>query len=86
MIYSTIVALALPSLLYYIYSYLKKARSVFFKLPSLKRRFLFGNILEMEKYIKNDRHPGMYCALSHSWFFHFVWYIKRCHFGKANSV
>jgi hypothetical protein len=66
MIFYTILALGLPSLLYYIYAYLKETRSLFLNLPSLKRTFLFGNILEMGKYVKNDRHPGTYCVLSHS--------------------
>lgn len=72
MIFYTILALGLPSLLYYIYRYLKKTRSLFLNIPSLKRTFLFGNILQMEKYVRNDRHPGVYCVLSHSLFFIFV--------------
>jgi len=69
MILYTILALGLPSLLYYIYAYLEETRSLFLNLPSLKRSFLFGNILEMEKYTKNDRHPGVYCESCHFLFF-----------------
>jgi hypothetical protein len=61
MIFYTILALGLPSLCFYIYSWLKKNRSLFLELPTLKRSFIFGNMLEMGKYVKNDRHPGVYC-------------------------
>lgn len=56
----TVLALALPSLGYAIYSYLKSLRSIFINMPSLERSFLFGNILEMAKYVKPNQHIGMF--------------------------
>jgi hypothetical protein len=86
MIVYTILALGLPSLLYYVYAYLKRNRSLFLNLPSVKCTFLFGNILEMEKYIKSDRHPGVYFILTHAWFFHSRLFNKCCHFCKTGGV
>jgi hypothetical protein len=44
----------------------KRNRSLFLELPALERSFVFGNMIEMEKYVKNDRHPGVYCEFYHS--------------------
>ncbi len=68
MIFITLLTLGLPTLIYYIYGCLRRFRGAYATVPALKRSFVFGNILEMGKYMKPGKHPGMYCnvSLSHS--------------------
>lgn len=86
MIVYTILALGLPSLFYYLYSWLKKNRSMFLEMPALKRSFMFGNILQMEKYVKNDRHPGV-CIMDPVMICSDIFgpFYKRHYYGTASS-
>jgi hypothetical protein len=85
MIFYTILALGLPSLFFYVYLWLKRNRSLFLELPALKRSFVFGNMLEMEKYVKNDRHPGVYCEFYDSLIYCFCYANEHRYLGIASS-
>jgi hypothetical protein len=59
----TILALGLPSLLCGIYAYFRSLRHAFASMPSLKRQFFMGNMLEMDKYVKPNQHPGTFSSI-----------------------
>ena len=49
----------LPLSIIWLLRYLERSRALHDDLPSLPRSFLFGNIPQLGRYLKSDRHPGI---------------------------
>jgi len=56
--FSCLVLLALPIASLWCYSKLKGYRRIYSNLPSPKRSFFFGSLVELDKYMSPDRHGG----------------------------
>lgn len=56
----TLLTLLASAAVWWCFRYLQQSRRIHASEPSLPRHFLWGNIVQLGKYMKPDRHPSTY--------------------------